>query len=527
MTSVEPNATRAGVEVLQRGGNAVDAAVAVAFALSVTHPSAGNLGGGGFMVVRLASGQSHTLDFRETAPSSATTEGILNMVKRGAYGYAATAVPGTVAGLGMAHERFGSRPWSELVAPAIELARKGHRLGPRQALVLGWAWSRLQQDPAARAIFGRKGKPLPQGGILRQPDLASTLETIAREGSRAFYEGSIARKITTAMVARGGLVTEADLNAYQAKMRIPLRFSYRGFDVDTMGPPSMGGVAFAQIMLTMERVKAYEAPEGSGFSLHLFVEAARRAYADRRRASADPDFMPESSAHIARLLSGAYLDSRKPPIDRDRATASPDIVAAPEPDPVESQQTTHFSVVDAAGNAVACTVTLSAGFGAKVVVPGTGVVLSNALAGFTPSGPNMVAPGKRMQSSMTPAIVSQNGRLALVLGSPGGDTIPNTLAQVFRNLVDYRMTIDEAVEAPRLHHQWLPDRIRVEQQHQPARKALEDLRRRGHLLEIEATPIGHANSILVDAAGMAWGHADSREGGVSEGLRRDQAAPRR
>lgn len=528
VTSVEPNATRAGLEVLRHGGNAVDAAVAVAFALAVTHPSAGNIGGGGFMIVRLKSGETHAIDFREAAPAAATTEGIVTMVKKGAYGYASTAVPGTVAGLGLAHERFGARPWAELLEPAIKLARKGHRLGPRQALVLGWAWPRLQADRAAREIWGRKGKPLAQGTTVRQLDLARTLEAIAKEGPRAFYEGAIAKKIAAAMRAGGGLVTEADLAAYKAKLRAPLRFSYRGFTVDTMPPPSMGGVAFAQIMLSLERARAHEAPKGSGLSHHLFVEAARRAYADRRRASADPDFSPpEAASLLARLLDGAYLEGRRPAIDRERATASTEIAAAQDAQPAESQQTTHFSVVDAEGNAVSCTYTLSAGFGAKVVVPGVGVLLSNALAAFTETGPNEVASGKRMQSSMTPAIAAQGGRLALVLGSPGGDTIPNTVAQVLRNLVDHGMTIDEAVESPRLHHQWLPDRVRVEAGNPPPRAALEELRRRGHTLDLDASPIGDANNILVDAAGVAWGHADSREGGLAEGIQRAQAAPAR
>jgi len=528
VTSVEATATHVGVEVLRKGGNAVDAAVAVAFALAVTHPSAGNIGGGGFMIVRRASGETQALDFREAAPATATTASILSTIGRGAYGYGAAAVPGTVAGMALAHERFGSKPWAELLAPAIALARKGHRLGPRQAQVLGWAWPKLKADAGARAIWSRGGKPLAKGAAVRQLDLARTLEAIAAEGPRGFYEGAVAGKIAAAMRANGGHITEADLKSYQAKVRQPLRFSYRGFSVDTMPPPSMGGVAFAQIMLTLERARAHEAPRDSALALHLFVEAARRAYADRRRASADPDFtVPEAASLLSTLLDEGYLARRKPAIDPARATPSAEIAAAPEVLPVESPQTTHFSVVDAQGNAVACTVTLSAGFGAKVVIPGTGVLLGNSLAAFSEAGPNTVAAGKRMQSSMTPAIASQNGRLALVLGSPGGDTIPNTVAQVFRNLVDHGMTIDEAVERGRLHHQWLPDRIRVEQHNAPPRAVLEELRRWGHVVELDATPIGDANDILVDAAGVAWGHADSREGGKAEGILREQAAASR
>jgi gamma-glutamyltranspeptidase/glutathione hydrolase len=358
---------------------------------------------------------------------------------------------------------------------------------------------------------------------VRQLDLARTLEAIAKEGPRAFYEGAVAQKIAAAMRAHGGHVTEADLAAYRATLRPPLRFSYRGFSVETMPPPSMGGVAFAQIMLALERARAHEAPAGSALALHLFAEAAKRAYADRRRASADPDFMPPEAREIfASLLDGGYLARRSPPIDPERATPAADIAQAPPATPVESQQTTHFSVVDAQGNAVACTVTLSAGYGAKVVVPGTGVLLSNALAAFSETGANTVAAGKRMQSSMTPAIASQNGRLALVLGSPGGDTIPNTVAQVLRNLVDHGMTIDEAVERGRIHHQWLPDKLRVERQSPPPKAVLEELRRRGHEIDLDPMPIGDANNILVDSSGVAWGHADSREGGKTEGILRTQ-----
>ena len=522
VTSVEPTASRVGAGVLRAGGNAVDAAVAVAFALAVTHPSAGNVGGGGFMIVRLASGEVHAIDFRETAPASVTTESNAAMVRAGAIGYESAGVPGSVAGLSLALERFGTRPLAELLAPAIALGRKGHRLGARQALTLAWSWPKLTLDPAARAIWGRGKAPHRKGDLVRQIDLARTLETLAREGPRAFYEGSIGQKIAAAMRERGGHITQADLAAYQAKLRAPLRFSYRGFTVDAMPPPSMGGVAFAQIMLALERASAHEAPADSGLSLHLFVEAAKRAYADRRLASADPDFVPAGTADVlAKLLDGAYLAGRKPAIDPGRATLAGDIAPAAEAVALESPQTTHFSVVDAQGNAVACTTTHSAGFGSKVVIPGTGVLLGNAMGAFSGTGLNVVAPGKRMLSSMTPAIASQGGKLALVLGSPGGDTIPNTVAQVFRNAVDYRMTIDEAIVRPRVHHQWLPDRIRVERQNPPPRAALEDLRRRGHVLELDPNPIGDANDILVDAAGVAWGYADPREGGEAVGVAKE------
>jgi gamma-glutamyltranspeptidase/glutathione hydrolase len=519
---VEDNATRIGADVLRRGGNAVDAAVAVAFTLAVTHPSAGNIGGGGFLMVRLASGETHAVDFRETAPAAATPEKNKAMLDAGGLGYASAAVPGTVAGMTLALERFGTRPLAELLAPAIALARKGHPLGARQAQVLSWSWDKLKHDPAARAVWGHGKAPRKQGEIVKQPDLARTLAAIAKDGRRGFYEGWVAAAIDKAMRAHGGLVTADDLHAYEARVREPLRFSYRGFDVATMPPPSMGGVAFAEIMLALERQRAFEAPVDSGLGLHLFVEAARRAYSERRLVGADPlSLDPDGGqALLARLLGGEHLETRRPPIDRDRATPSTEIVASLDPPAHESPETTHFSIVDAQGNAASCTYTQSASFGSKVMIPGTGVLLANAMGGFSTSGPNKLVPGHRMASSMTPTVVSQGGKLAIVLGSPGGDTIPNTVAQVFRNLVDGGMTIDEAIAHPRLHHAYLPDRVRVERGNAPPAAVLAELTRRGHVVHADAAPLGDANSILIDAAGVPWGAADPREGGRAEGVTR-------
>lgn len=524
VTSVERNATRVGAEVLRKGGNAIDAAVAMGYVLAVTHPNAGNIGGGGFMLVRLASGESYSIDFRETAPASFTTEKLMSMLKNdGAIGYRSAGVPGSVAGLNLARDRFGTKPLAELLAPAIDLARKGHRLGPRQALVLSWQWPKLKLDRAARAVFGEpSGKePIKEGHTVRQVDLARTLEAIAKDGNRAFYEGPIAQAIDKAMKANGGHITADDLKAYQAKERAPLRFSYRGFDVATTPLPSMGGIAFAEIMLTLERLRAHEAPPGSALALHLFIEAARRGYADRRVVGGDPDFMaPDATAQaLGRFLGGAHLETRKPTIDKDRATPSSDLTASLDPPAQESPETTHFSVVDAAGNAVSCTTTQSASFGSKIIIPGTGILLGNALGGFSEKGVNAVAPGKRMASSMSPTVVTQGGKLALVLGSPGGDTIPNTVAQVFRNVVDWGMTIDQAVIEGRLHHQYLPDKVRIEKLKAPTKPVLDDLARRGHTLDLDPMAIGDANSILVDVAtGVAFGYADTREGGKAEGV---------
>ncbi len=525
VTTVEENATRVGVEVLRKGGNAIDAAVAVAYALAVTHASAGNIGGGGFMIIRLKSGEVHAVDFREIAPGGVTTEKVLKEIADGAEGYASTAVPGTVAGMSFALEKFGTKPLADLVAPAIELA-KDHKLGARQATSLGWNWKKLKKDPVARVIWGKGNDPLEQGAHVRQPDLAKTLSLIAKEGPKAFYEGSIADLIEKAMKSHGGYLTKEDLKAYKPKLRAPLRFSYRGFTVDTMPPPSMGGIALAEIMLTLERLHAEKAPVDTGESLHLFIEASRRAYSERRSVGGDPDFQSaDILGQAASLLTGTHLETRKPPIDRDKATPSADLKSASPDAGAESPQTTHFSVVDGEGNAVSCTTTLSAAFGAKIVIPGTGILLANSLGAFSEKGVNTVAQGKRPASSMTPAIVTQGGALRLVLGSPGGDTIPNTVAQVLRNVVDYGMTIDEAAAHARIHHQYLPDVIRVEKLNQPPKAALDDLVKRGHSFKLDGIPIGDANVILVDKDGSFWGYADTREGGKALGVTPETAAP--
>lgn len=522
VTSVEANATRAGTKILKRGGNAIDAAVAVAFALAVTHPSAGNIGGGGFMIVRLANGQSHALDFREIAPAAATAEKNDEQLKAGAHGYLSAAVPGTVAGMALIHEQFGSRPWAELIEPAIVLARKGHKLTSRAAMSLNWHWKSIRQDPAALAVFGQKSKkPKAEGEILKQPDLAKTLEAIAKEGRKAFYEGDFAQQTDKAMRENKGLVTADDLRKYKAVLRKPLHFSYRGFEIDTMPPPSMGGIAFAQIMLWLERLRAYEQSEGSGSSLHLFAEASRRAYAKRRLVGGDPDTLgPENQAFLKQLLDGDALLRMTPEVDPEHTTPSSEIEPAPGTPGTESPETTHFSIVDAEGNAVSCTYTQSAAFGARIVIPNTGVLLSNAMGAFSRAGVNTLAPGKRMSSSMTPTIVTQNNKLVLVLGSPGGDTIPSTVAQVFRNLIDYKMPIDEAIEKGRVLHIWMPDRIRAEKRKPPSKQAMAELEKKGHTIELSNIPLGDAKGILIDEQGIAWGHADSREGGLAEGILR-------
>lgn len=520
VTSVEANATRAGVDVLSAGGNAVDAAVAVAFCLAVTHPSAGNIGGGGFMVVKKPGEAATTIDFREIAPRASTTKKVLDEINAGAFGWASTAVPGTVAGLVLAREKLGTKPLADLLAPAIKLA-KGHKLASRAATVLGWQWSHLKKDPAAKAIFGGKGgKSLQAGDKLVQKDLAKTLEAIAASGNAGFYDGAVGAAIVDAMAKGGGDVTKEDLAGYGAIVRKPLEFDYRGFRIATMPPPSMGGIAIAEMLLEMERLHADANASDSAAAVHCFVDAAKRAYADRRSVGADPMAFQGTALDdaIARLLSPKFRAERVPAFIVDKATPA-NALENSDAEKKESPETTHFSVIDKDGMAVSCTVTLSASFGAKVVVPKTGVLLSNALGAFSASGPNEVAPGKRMASSMSPTIVSRGDRPVLVVGSPGGDTIPNTTVQVLRNLIDYGMTVDAAVSHARVHHQLLPDELRTESLFALPDATLTALKTMGYTLKPESTPLGDAKVILVDEAlGECWGFADTREGGLALGV---------
>ncbi len=516
VVSVEPNATRAGVEMLEKGGNAVDAAVAVGYALAVTHPSAGNLGGGGFMLVRPHGGPSIAIDFREKAPLGLTRQKFDAMIAGGAVGPAAVGVPGTVAGLDLAHARFGRLPRADVMAPAIRLARDGHRLGPRQAKTLTWSWRALAKDPAARAIFGNGRKPKGEGALLRQPDLAGTLERIAKDGDAGFYRGETARRLVAALTP-AGMVGAADLEGYAAVVREPLRFRYRELDLDVAPPPSAGGVALAETLTMLERRAAYRLPDRSAAELHLFLEVSKRAHADRRLTVGDPD---ASTDRERRLRLQRWLDPdallAAHPIDPAHATPASQLDPRFADASRELEHTTHFAVVDRDGMAVSCTTTLSAGFGAKFVAAGTGVVLNDSLAAFGTTGENQPAPGRRMTSSMAPTLVAKDGALELVLGSPGGDTIPSTVAQVFRNLVDHSLTLDDAVDAPRLHHGFVPDEVRYEKARPPPQATLEALRALGHRFSKKRIPMGHANSILV-ADGVAFGYVDPREGGLAAG----------
>jgi gamma-glutamyltranspeptidase/glutathione hydrolase len=528
VSSAEAHASRVGLDVLRAGGNAVDAAVAVGFALAVTHPSAGNIGGGGFMVVRMADGSTAAFDYRERAPAAAHRDMYLdkqgNPTDERLWGAKAAGIPGTVAGLAMAHERFGTRPWKELLAPAIALARNGHKLDTWHAEDLANAVERMTKNklPASAAYFqGAAGKALVEGDTWVQPDLAATLQEIADGGARAFYEGPLAERLANEVRKAGGIWTTADLADYRAVERKPIVFDYRGHTVITMPPPSAGGVVLRQLLAAAEVLELHEKPWRSVDEVHLYVESARRTYADRNMLLGDPDFV---DLPMERLLDASYVKQRVADIDPAHATPSSKIGAGMAPGKTESHQTTHYSVVDDAGNAVSNTYTLNLGFGALVVVPGTGVLLNNEMDdfavkpgtanafGLVQGEQNRIEPGKRMLSSMTPTVLVKEGKLRAVLGSPGGPTITTTVSQLVRALVDYEMTIDAAVASPRLHHQWLPDMIWAEDRITPELEA--GLVSRGHQIRKRGS-MGHANVIEVDpkTGGFRAVADETRDGG--------------
>jgi len=539
VASAEANASDIGLEVLKRGGNAVDAAVAVAFALGVTHPTAGNIGGGGFMVIRLADGTSTAIDYREMAPGAATADmyldaaGMPTMDSR--IGPRAAGIPGVVRGLEAAHKKFGTRPWRELVEPAVTLARDGVVLDSFHADEMA-AVTRTMADfagkvpadkPALRegmaATLGtfRKadGTTYAAGETWRQPDLAGTLAAIAGGGADAFYRGPLARTLATRVAAMGGVWTEADLAAYKAVEREPIRFAYHGHDIVTMPPPSGGGITLRQILAASEALHLERLDWDSVDRIHLYVEALRRIYADSTQLLGDPGFV---KIPLTTILDTGYIPKRMGDIDRAKATPSSAIKAGAVA--AEHLETTHFSVVDGAGMAVASTFTLNGGFGAKLQVPGTGVTLNNEMDDFTakPGSPNMfglvmgaqnaIQPGKRMLSSMTPTIVAKDGKLRAIVGSPGGPTIITTVAQIVMQLIDHQRPLVDAVSASRVHHQWMPDEI-VYEDSLPA-ATVEALKARGHAMRAR-TRIGVANCIEVDPkSGALVAVADvKRDGG--------------
>jgi gamma-glutamyltranspeptidase/glutathione hydrolase len=466
-------ASQIGFEVIRGGGNAVDAAVATAFAMAVTHPTAGNIGGGGFLVFRSAKGEATTFDFREAAPAGSHPEMWLVDGKYDSQlhhnSHRAVGVPGTVAGLHLAWKTLGSKPWKELVDPAVRLARDGFELSDGLARSLERTLSSFKRYPASLAQFSKNGTPYQAGEIFKQPDLARTLQRIADQGPAGFYEGETAALIEKEMKANNGLITREDLKNYQAKQRAPIRGTYRGFEVIGMPPPSSGGIAVQMMLNILEGYDLKAAGSGSAQNLHLIAEAMRRAFAERAQHLGDPDFV--KTMPIDRLISKDYATQLRRTINPSQASkSSPTSFSWTS----ESQETTHFSVVDAQRNAVALTYTLEAGYGSKIVVPGAGFLLNNEMGDFNAgpgltnetgligTDPNLARPGKRMLSSMSPTIISKDGRLFMVTGTPGGRTIINTVLMTILNVIDFGMNAQEAVDAGRMHHQWLPDRITFE-----------------------------------------------------------------
>jgi gamma-glutamyltranspeptidase/glutathione hydrolase len=516
VVSVSPEASDVGVEMLKAGGNAVDAAVATALALAVTHPPAGNIGGGGFMLVLPPGGKAVCIDYRETAPAASTPD----MFAQGAdrHDHKMVGVPGTLRGLALAHERFGKLKWKQLVEPAVKLAAEGCVLDEPMAESLNEILAGSPKFEELQRVYGKpSGEPWQAGDRLVQKDLAATLQLVADDGPAAFYCGRIAEQLVTEMKAGGGLITLDDLKSYKAIAREPIHTTYRGYDVYGPPPPSSGGIALCQMLNILETFPLHEHGRKSPETLHLMIEAMKRAYCDRARHLGDADFgaMPEH------LVTKDYARKLAAEIDTQKATPS-EKLAGDIPLAGEGDSTTHFSVIDADGMAVSNTYTLEESYGSRIVVRGAGFLLNNEMGDFnwrpghtdrlgsigTPA--NVIAPGKRMLSSMTPTIVAKDGRAVLVVGSPGGRTIINTVLCMVLNVIDFEMDLKAAVDAPRLHHQWLPDVVRLEVvENQPNEETRKTLAERGHEIVLLSEPQGDVNAIRAIEDGFQ-GVADHR-----------------
>ena len=523
----EPIAVDTGLAVLKSGGNAVDAAVAVGFTLAVTHPFAGNIGGGGFMLIRMADGRVSFIDFREKAPGKASHDMYLdskrNPTRDSIVGWRTAGVPGTVRGLEMAQTNFGSKLWAELIKPAIKLASNGFPVSHAQMDSFASSAALLSSFPESKRIFLKGGSLFGWKETILQPELARTLDRIARLGAKEFYEGDTGRLLASAMEANGGLITLADLRDYRAVERHPLEGDYHGYHIITAPPPSSGGVCLLQ-MLGMLHGTGYEKNgAGSAESYHYLAEVMRRSYADRNEYLGDPDFV---KIPIAALLNTTYLRARQAGIAPAHATPS-DQVNPGLSARGEAGDTTHFSIVDAQGNVVAVTYTLNGGYGNGITVPGAGFLLNNEMDDFSskPGTPNMfglvqgeanaITPGKRPLSSMTPTIITKEGKPFLVLGTPGGSTIITAVLQVILNVVDFGMNVQDAVDFPRIHHQWKPDRLDAERGVSPDTIAL--LRHMGHSIQSADSPVlARVEAILIRDGWLEGAH-DSRGAGKADG----------
>ncbi len=527
VVTAEPQATRIGVKIMEQGGNAIDAAAAVGFALAVTYPQAGNIGGGGFMMIRMADGRYYALDYREKAPAAAGRDMYLDaegnvIEKSSTIGYLASGVPGSVAGLYTAHQKFGRLPWAKVVQPAIELADQGFAIDRSLSESLAHYLDRFDPFPASRRIFTREGKSLSAGDTLVQKDLAETLKYIRDRGAEGFYRGPVAEQIARDMAENNGLITTDDLKNYEAEWREPVSFSYRGYRIYSMPPPSSGGVLLAVCLNTLENINPRALGHNSSPLIHFWIETLRQIYADRSEQLGDPDFY---DVPVEELLSKAYAQSIYRRINAGYARSSVNTL----PYGKESGETTHFSIADPEGNVVSNTTTLNGSYGSGVVIAKTGILMNNEMDDFSikPGYPNIygliggeanaIEPEKRMLSSMTPTIVERNNEPWLILGSPGGGRIITAVAQVISNVIDHRMNIREAVELPRFHHQWLPDETYYED---PgfAQDVIFNLEKKGHKLR-KTNAVGCVQAILRDTDQGIWtGWSDPRRNGSCEGF---------
>lgn len=528
----EPIAADVGLSVLKSGGNAVDAAIAVGFALAVTHPYAGNLGGGGFMLVRLADGTTQFLDFRECAPQKAARDMYLdadgNPTRDSIVGWRSPGVPGSVAGFEAAYKRFGSKPWSALVAPAVKLASDGFTVSPPFAASLAAPKNNLQLDPESRRIFLRDGNNYRPGETFKQPELAATLQRIAKDGAQDFYQGETAKRLAGDMAQHGGLITLEDLKNYKVIERSPLTGEYKGFHVITSPPPSAGGIGLLQMMGMLEHTAYSTEGPDSAKAVHYEAEAMRRFYADRSQYMGDPDFY---TVPVKMLLDPKYLAWRASTIAPDHATPG-DAIGPGLPRSMnaaitsrESAETTHYNVVDEKGNAVAVTYTINDAYGSGITAPGLGFLLNDEMDDFSakPGAPNMfgmlgsdanaIEPGKRPLSSMTPTIITKDGKLRMVVGAPGGARITTGVTEVILNVLDFHLGAQDAVDLPRFHEQWKPDILYLQNGFAPeTERALE---RMGYRLEPTAS-VARVEAIVVNH-GTLEGGTESRQHGKIAG----------
>jgi gamma-glutamyltranspeptidase/glutathione hydrolase len=529
VVSAHPLASRAGVEVLRKGGNAIDAAIAIQFTLAVVYPSAGNIGGGGFMVVRLKDGTSTTLDYRERAPSKASTTMFLDdeeevIPELSERGHLASGIPGTVAGLTEAHAKYGSLPWKDLVQPAIDLALNGFALTEKEAENLNGIQEDLKKYNSIVPEFLIRDR-WQAGDSITYTELGHTLERIRDHGAPGFYEGKTADDLIAEMKRGKGLITYEDLKNYKCVWRAPLISRYKEYTIISMGPPSSGGIALTQLLNSVEPYPLTDWGHNTAPSIHLMTEAERRAYADRSIYLGDPDFVNVPKEN---LTSALYIRERMKNFNPEKATPSEEIKEG-SLTPVESKMTTHLSVVDAEGNAVSCTTTLNDSFGSHVVVAGSGFFLNDEMDDFSvkPGVPNMygaiggqankIEPEKRMLSSMTPTIVEKEGKLFMVVGTPGGITIITSVFQTILNVIEHKMTMQEAVSAKRIHSQWFPDSIYVE----PGALLIDDsltLSNFGHAIRLRNDGLGRVDAILVLSDGKLEGGADPRGDDAAEGF---------